>query len=463
MPEIGGVTIAVSAETADAQAGIRGVRDQLEDLDGDALTAAGALEQARRSTDDLSRSSLALTGSLSALSGAASRADDTIEESGDSAVRTAASFSLLGASANAAVIDLGLFNVQLTATTSLLITGVLAALTAVGTALVGVLGAIGAVAGAFGLLLGAGLVTEFDRIRGVFQRTIPLIKDALQPLGEVFGPLLVEGIKNLDELVENIVTAVGGTESFSEALRDFGSFAFDVIPDLVGVMFRIAREALPVIQDAFDRLNAEGVFATIANTTRRLLPVLSRFGAALARVLPGLIAFGAALVEVFLPPITLAISAAAELLNVFSFFPAEVQTIIVVLGALAVALSPIGSTVATIAAVLAALTAAIKIASAAVSIFNNELGGLSGVMERARDLGQALLDVIQGIASYGGTIVDIVLSPDVPNIFGGGDSGGKTEVNVENINAGSRSGGQAAARGVKQELQGNTLDSSRGG
>jgi hypothetical protein len=278
----------------------------------------------------------------------------------------------------------------------------------------------------------------------------------------VFGPLLVQGIKNLDELVENIVSAVGGTQAFRDALRDFGSFAFDVIPSLVGAMFQIARGALPLIQQAFNRLDAEGVFSTIANTTQRLLPVLSRFGAAIARLLPGLISVGAALVEVFLPPITLVTSALAELLSAFGFFPAEAQTLIVLLGALAVALSPIGGTLATIVGILAALTGAIKIVNAAVDVFNNRLGGLSGVMARAKSIGATLLGILRGIADFGGTIVDFILNPDIPNLLGGGGGSEGTTVNIDSINANSRSEGRAAGRGVNQTLQGNTYDSSRG-
>jgi len=471
------LSIEIMADTASAKAGLQSVRSELNDLDGDALTAAGALEQTRRSTDDLKRSSLSLAGGLASVATAASRADDTVEEAGDSATHAAGSFTLLsGALSGTATsfVAVGATSVQAAAGLTL-VASAMAAATAIGLGLAAV---VGSIFGAFGLLLGAGLVTHMEEIQRTLGRTIPQIKAALEPLGEVFGPLLIDGIQHLDELTENIVSAVGGTAVFADTLRRFGRFALTALPTIVGFMFDIARLALPALLDGLEflRENGPAAFGVIKEGLKDVGPELIEFGKAVAKIAPELAKVGFAIAKHILPPLTALVNTLGELLKKLNKVPGGSAIAGLVLGG--IAFGGLGAAIGGAVKSIGALTTAASGAAGALSGLSASSVLLAG---KFAFIGGAILAAAFGLFKFAefafGQLKLFAKDllglreptktgpPTLPGQRGQVtrtdlDPTPKTEVNVDQINASSRLEGREAARGFKEEL-GNTLDTSR--
>jgi hypothetical protein len=469
MPEIGGVTIEVSAEVADALGGVKAVREELNEVDGDALAAAAALQQGERSLDELGEEGVEVASQLKVLEAAANDAQDSTEELGDAANSTAASMSVLGASTNAAVIDLGIFNVTITAGTLAALSLLLAALSAVTVAFIGLGAAVLSVFGAFGLLLGAGLIGNLERIQRTLQLNARAIEDAFEPLAEIFGPLIEDAILQLDELIDKIVESVGGTEQFQGALRSFGSVLMDVIPALTGLMFDIARNALPALRRVirFFLQNGDQIFQGIVETTQKLLPRIVELSFAVAALLPELIDTGIAVADLVLPALTIAIGVLTVVLKLFNVLPDSVQTFTVGLAALVTL-----TNVSLIPALFRAAGALVAVGQAALTALGpvgallaalGLLAGLSiGTIMLTRDNQGRVTQVQRNSGTRTGPSPQQVAASNVNNGIG-------TQLNlsVGQINASSREGGSAAARGLNEELSninmsGNTSDTSRG-
>lgn len=455
MANIETLSIQVAAQTRDAQ-------DDLEELRDDAVQLSVAFQST---------------------AGGAARAEDEIEEAGDAAARSSAQFSgatvsLFGLSASATTVAAALFTLS-------------AALAAVATAAVGLLGIVAALGGAFGLLAVAGIIGNMRALKQTFSQVVPEIRAALAPLAEVLGPLLIQAVEALPALAENIVAAVGGTEEFAETAELFGETMFRIIPLIVGAMFDLARAVLPAVNAALRGLeeNGRNAFGFINAIMSDLLPHLRALGVAIAMFLPEFIKFGATVSEVLLPAISGTLAVLTPLLAIFNALPDPVKQVTIALIGMQTVLGmnvPLAAGLATAAlqavgvSVYAALGPFGLLMGAAVALaaaFHVNFLGIRDIVEAVMGEVVGWLDwAIDKIYAFVGAIGDaadaIANTPGIKQaldigggiaqvVGGGGGGGGGTNVQVGQINANSRSGGRDAARGLRSELSGNTLDTSR--
>jgi phage-related protein len=137
------------------------------------------------------------------------------------------------------------------------VAGIGTALTAIGiaaapvvTGLAGVaagFAAVGAVAGA-GLLAGA--VTHMEELKGAVETAKAEVKSAIKPVGDLFGPVLLQGVRALPKLVKRIVAATGSLKPFRDALLEIGDTAMTAIPQAAGALADFARQLLPLVTKA---------------------------------------------------------------------------------------------------------------------------------------------------------------------------------------------------------------------
>jgi len=277
MPTFSNLTAKVKADTTGFVPKINNATRSLEGLGDESTQTAGRLKLVERAADSATTSFAKLsltTGGLSfSFGGLTTSLTGTATALG---VVTAASVALLSTLVPMAAV--------------------------VGTVAAGV----GSLAGAFGVLLGAGAVTHIEEIKTALKEAKAEIVELLEPLGEVFGPLILRAIEALPALVENILDAIGGVQQFRQALVDMGRIASRVIPDLVGAMFDIARVALPIFRDlvSFLRRNAAGAFRGMVRITRELAPQLLNLGRAFIDALPQIARLGTMILNTAIPALT---------------------------------------------------------------------------------------------------------------------------------------------------------------
>jgi len=151
---------------------------------------------------------------------------------------------------------------------------------------------------------------------GLTSATVDL-REEIAPLvvefGSVFIPLIEDAIDALPALVENTLDAVGGLQTFVEALRDFGQFAFEVIPEVTAFFAELARNSVDDLRNLTDFITntATGTVAELRMTVDRLESSFADFGSAVIRLLPSLNRVGIVVTNAILPTLT----RGAELLN----------------------------------------------------------------------------------------------------------------------------------------------------
>ncbi|WP_226479158.1 hypothetical protein [Natrinema amylolyticum] len=208
-------------------------------------------------------------------------------------------------------------------------TGTTAALAALSTtifpliAVAGTLAAgVGSLAAAFGGLAAVGAVTHMEELKTAFGEAKTEIRELIQPLGNVFGPLLVDAVEALPTLVERILEAIGPVDQFRDAMVEYGDLAMDVIPQVAGAMMDLARNALPPLRNLIGYLTDNGgsAFEGMLQVTRELAPELKTFGAAVVNAIPPITKMGTILLNTLLPPLASVIdliTGAVESINEF--------------------------------------------------------------------------------------------------------------------------------------------------
>jgi hypothetical protein len=291
--------------------------------------------------------------------------DDVGDEATQAAVQSQAasgSFSSLSLSASGASLSVGTLS---TAFTLSLIPALLTAATVIAPLVVAfgaLAAAAAAVAGAFGLIIGSGilawgdqmaqqneeelaqtdrLISQYEtmqdaqgaltaqqqtRLRqlrekkeelqdqttatGALAGVVGDLKEELQPLvvefGREFIPLIKDAVDAIPDVVEEMLNAVGGTEQFRDSLREFGQIAADVLPTLVGLMFDLARAALPVLRDVVSFLqdNGRAALEDMKASVMELKPELMDLLDALVDLAPTLLEFGTNVGNVLIPAVT---------------------------------------------------------------------------------------------------------------------------------------------------------------
>mgnify|MGYP000185733959 CR=1 FL=1 len=326
-----GLSVSVSAATADFQAGMQAVK----------RGASGASLSLRR------------------LGLSADEAEDEIDSAGRSATATAGMFTSLSLSTNGAALSFGTLSTALTAT----LIPAFIALSTVVVPLAATLGAVAAAAGglaaAFGAVVGSGLIafgekrgeqnaqrleetqarieqlealreetgslTEAQQdeletlreqaetleeqtgimggLRDAIGETVAEIRPMIVAFGQQFIPLIEDAIEAIPQLVENILGAVGGMGQFKNALRDAGEAAMDAIPNMVATLMDLARDALPALRDAAVWLlnNGGEIFQGMVDTAREVGPELVDLAQTTADLLPKINEMGTAILETLLP------------------------------------------------------------------------------------------------------------------------------------------------------------------
>lgn len=341
---------------------------------------------------------------------------DALDEVGDQATQAAVqsqaasgAFTSLSVSSQGASLSVGSLS---TAFTLSLIPAVLTAATVLAPLIV-TIGALAAgaaaLAGAFGLIIGSGILAfgeekasqnreelsqterlidqyetmqetgqaltaqQQDRLRQLRQKKKELedqttatgalagvvgdLKDELTPLivdfGREFIPLIREAVDAIPDVVEEMLNAVGGTDQFKEALRDFGAIAAEALPALVGLMFDLARAALPVLRDlvSFLQGNGDAALQDMKASVQELWPELMNMLDALIEMAPVLLEFGTNVGEVLIPALTDLIRVATGFMETINGMDEGTRKIVIsllLLLPILVKLAGIASTVATV-------------------------------------------------------------------------------------------------------------------
>lgn len=337
-------------------------------LQGLAVKVSAKVGDALRGFSRVDSAATDLSLSLRGLSNSADAAEDQLSAAGRSAATTSASFAGLSASTSGLSFSFGALTSSLTGTVGALaavtagVTGLLSTLFPLA-AVVGTLTAgLGALAAAFGTVIGTGILAfgekrgeqnakqlkqirekiarlealqqteqrltatqqkrlqtlqeqanaleEQTGIMGGLQSVMEDLRKELEPIvtefGEAFVPLIEEAVDLLPNLVDNILEAVGGLERFAEVLGNLGSEAFEILPQIAGVISDLAYRALPPFLDALSWLQQNGarIFNGMLRVTSRLAPVMMDLLRAFGNAVPELTALGTAILQKVIPALT---------------------------------------------------------------------------------------------------------------------------------------------------------------
>ncbi|MDS0220882.1 hypothetical protein NDI54_05875 [Haloarcula sp. S1AR25-5A] len=228
----------LSASTSSAASGLSDVGDE-------AVQSAGEAMAAESNLDNLGEE---LTDTATGAALAANRLDsvgDEMTEAGAKATTASAGVTGLRAS---------MFGLSGSLTTVVpAATGLAGAFAAIGTAsapvitgLAGVAGGFASVAGVLGGGLLAGAVTHMEELKAAVKTAKTEVKAAIKPIGELFGPVLLQGVEALPTLAKRIVATTGDLRPFRDALQEIGQTAMTAIPEATAAFVDFARQTLPI-------------------------------------------------------------------------------------------------------------------------------------------------------------------------------------------------------------------------
>jgi phage-related minor tail protein len=279
------------------------------EITADASDFISSLEVAQESAEDLGDEATRVATKMQLLQG---RIDEAGEESrelaGEATVAGLALNSLSGSSGRASL------SLSSLLTSTVGVTGALSVMTATATAAAAAVASVGAavisLAGIGGLLLGAGLLTNLERIKSVASDVAEQVTRALAPLGRTIGPLIVDALRAIPTLIRRIVNSIGGVQQFAAALRDLGAIAMQTIPPLVGAMADFARAVLPALRRVASFIGGRGsnAFRTLERSFMRMSTALGMIAVSVIDLLPTLIKFGTTLVQLFGPTLSVVVS-----------------------------------------------------------------------------------------------------------------------------------------------------------
>jgi len=287
-----GISVSISAQTADFTAGIQSAKGRAEEL----------------------------SDSLGQLSRRARGAEDELGDAGRQATTTAGLFSALSLSTSGLSLSFGTLSTGITAT-------LIPALIALSTTLVpltltvgGLVAGVTALGGAFGVVLGSGLLAFSERAGGL-EEVLNSLREQIKPLivefGQQFVPLIKDGVNALPGLVKSTLSAIGPLDDFVDALRSIGRTARTAIPAIVGRLADLARRILPAVESAAGGLAGvvPGIFDTILRTTEAVLPSLRQIGGSFVDALPAINRFGTAVIQTLAPAVSEGVRLFGDLLD----------------------------------------------------------------------------------------------------------------------------------------------------
>lgn len=287
-----------------------------EGLEVNLSASTRSFKRALESAQDKTRG---LNFSLERLGSTADDAEGELDAAGRSALTTSGMFSVLTVGTTGLTASFVGLSTSVKGTVAAL--GALLAISGPLISAASVLAAtLGGLALGFGTVIGAPIVTNFKLIKNELQAVGEELQTILQPLGDKFLPLLLEGIRAIPDLFRETLAAAGGFEAFAETLSRLGSIAFEVIPGMVAGMLELGRQALPALEAlvGFLKNEAPGAFSAMQDSVEELAPEATRLGEALAKVLPPLLRVGTDILDLVLPAMTLFVENVAHLMRLLS-------------------------------------------------------------------------------------------------------------------------------------------------
>lgn len=334
-------------------------------------------------------------------------AEESLEDVGDQMVQMSAEAQPAQAATddladklNKLTVSAGAANVSIRGLSLALVGSFIPALVALSSVLLPLTAAVAgllAPVASLGVLLGGlaatGAVTHMSELKQAFATAREEIMRIIEPLGEVFGPLLVDAVQALPDLVQAIVDSLGPVQQFADFLRELGGIAMEVIPAITGAMADLARDAIPNMNSAFEsaRSIVPAVMDAIQRATEALVPLLRELGGALADFLPDFFDFGMIAAQMVLPALTALIQALDMAVEAVMGLPPNLRRLTVAASLTAPAIyavataigaltGPIGLAVAAVAALVAAYRADFlgmqDAVNEAISAITDALGGL---------------------------------------------------------------------------------------
>lgn len=355
------------------------------EVTADSSDYVSAVETARASSERLGDQAIDTATALQILQGRADEAESEVDSAGRSATTTSARFAGLTFSTNSLAGALTTLSIAAGGTTTAL-AAMSTTLLPLSIVLGGVVAAAGSLAAVFGGLAATGAATHMEELKAAFKEAKTEIAAIIEPLGEVFGPLLVDAVEALPELVQGIVNSLGPLDQFRDSMARMGQFAMNVIPRITGFMFELAESALPYLNSALSSLASNsGQTASLIDRLSKVfwtvLPLVVDLGKAFIDLLGPATRLGTIILTTLLPPLTTAVRVITDIVNVvtdaateFGGLPAQIAVTGAAVAALA---STVGSAVATIGglsgvmagigAAVAAVTSPLAIAVAAIT------------------------------------------------------------------------------------------------
>ncbi|MGB9931557.1 phage tail protein [Haloarcula amylolytica] len=228
----------LSASTSSAASGLSDVGDEAVQSAGEAMTAGSSLDNLGEELTDTATGAALAANRLDAVG-------DEMTEAGAKAATASAGVTGLRAS---------MFGLSGSLTTVLpAATGLAGAFAAIGTAsapvvtgLAGVAGGFASVAGVLGGGLLAGAVTHMEELKTAVKTAKTEVKTAIKPIGELFGPVLLQGVEALPTLAKRIVATTGDLRPFRDALQEIGQTAMTAIPEATAAFVDFGRQTLPI-------------------------------------------------------------------------------------------------------------------------------------------------------------------------------------------------------------------------
>jgi phage-related protein len=378
MAERATVEVLINAFTEAAEDAIGDVGDTLNGMTADAAPAQAAVDEVGDELNDVTESGAVAQAALNEVGDEAASAAarnrilaSQIDRAGDDMTTTAAKAGVLSGAYSRVSASAGGLTVSTGALSAVTTASLIPAMFTLSTALLplaGIMAAAAAAAGSlvavFGGLTAIGAATHMKELQAAFKEAKKAITEIIQPLGDVFGPLLVDAVQALPALVQNIMDAIGPLDQFKQAFRELGQRAFQVIPDLVAAMVELATVALPVFMDLVDFLinNVGPAFDRVRQTTQEFAPAIMELGAAVGDLLPDLYRIGEIVLSLVLPALT-------DIINVIDSVAEFVLGLDENLRRLAVAGAITAPAIFSVASSLGALLGPIGLAAAAVTAF----------------------------------------------------------------------------------------------
>lgn len=232
------------------------------------------------------------------------RVEDKLEEVADESDQTSRAFGRLSTSAGIATASL-----QITGATAAIAAGSFGLLATTLAPLAVVFGGIAAAAGSLGAVFAGlgivGVATHTQELKTALQEARAEIMEIIEPLGEVFGPLLVDAVEALPALVQNIVDSLGPLDEFRQSLVRMGNIAFELIPQITSFLFDLAETTLPLLNDALTTVQDTGpaAFNELADVFNRVFPLLVELGNLVVEALPVILELGTVVLETLIPAI----------------------------------------------------------------------------------------------------------------------------------------------------------------